>query len=194
MRFGIVFVVVSVLIGVLAWAVGRCLVVDQPEHGDAILVLAGDHDDERYDRGLQLLNDGYGRQMLVDTKADDVLFGRPLIVQEEEFIQRSAGILADHVGVCAIRGTSTNEEATDVQQCLQGRSWKTVLLVTSDFHTRRALSIFRRRLPQYHWSVAAARDQSVFGKNWWQHREWAKTALLESMRIVWWETVDRWRR
>ena len=52
MRFGIVFIVVSVLIALLTWPAGRCLVVDCPKRGEAIVVLAGDHNDERYHRGL----------------------------------------------------------------------------------------------------------------------------------------------
>lgn len=194
MRFGIIFIVVAGAIVLLAWIGGRCLVVDSPERGDAIVVLAGDHNDDRYHRGLQLLSEGYGRLLLVDANGSEVIFGRPLAIQEEEFVRRSAGTLADHVSVCPTTGDSTDEEAKDVQQCLQGRAVKAVVLVTSDFHTRRALSIFRRRLPQYHWSIAATRDQSNFGENWWQHRAWARTVLLESLRIAWWETVDRWRR
>ena len=70
-----------------------------------------------------------------------------------------------------------------------------VLLVTSDYHSRRALSVLRQELPQYHWSIAAVHDSSVFlAEHWWQRREWAKTALMEWMKLVWWEAVDRWRR
>jgi hypothetical protein len=194
MRPGIIVIVVSITIALLAWTGGRCLVVDHPERGDAIVVFAGDGNDERYHRGLQLLNAGYGRLLLVDVKGDQVLFGRPLAVQEEEFIQRSAGNLADHVSVCRTGGNSTDEETKDVQRCLQDWNVKAIVLVTSDFHTRRALSTFRCRLPQYRWSIAATRDPSTFGENWWQHREWARTALLESMRMVWWEIVDRRRK
>ena len=68
-----------------------------------------------------------------------------------------------------------------------------VLLVTSDFHTRRALSIFKSRLPNYRWSVAACRDDSVFQPDWWRRREWAKTAFMEWTKLIWWEAVDRWR-
>jgi uncharacterized SAM-binding protein YcdF (DUF218 family) len=91
-------------------------------------------------------------------------------------------------------GQSTAEEAKDVQRCLQDRNVKAIVLVTSDYHTRRALSTFRRRLPQYRWSIAATEEPATFGENWWQHREWAKTALWESMRMGWWEIVDRWRK
>jgi uncharacterized SAM-binding protein YcdF (DUF218 family) len=68
-----------------------------------------------------------------------------------------------------------------------------VLIVTSEFHTRRALSIFRRRLPQYEFSVAAAHDPAHFGTAWWTRREWAKVTFDEWVKLIWWEAVDRWR-
>jgi len=68
-----------------------------------------------------------------------------------------------------------------------------VLLVTSDFHTRRALSVFRHEIPGYEYSVAAARDDAQFGDKWWTHRQWAKTFVNEWLRLIWWSAVDRWR-
>jgi len=65
--------------------------------------------------------------------------------------------------------------------------------VTSDFHTRRAFSIFSQRLPKQRWLIASATNNSDFGMDWWQNREWAKTTLLEWTKLVWWEIVDRWR-
>ena len=69
---------------------------------------------------------------------------------------------------------------------------KSVLIVTSDFHTRRALSIFRREVPGYDYSVAAARDEPQFGVKWWTHRQWAKTFVDEWLRLIWWKAVDQW--
>ena len=67
-----------------------------------------------------------------------------------------------------------------------------VIIVTDDYHTRRALSIFSNRLPQYHWTAAAADKSYLFGMPWWKHREWAKTYLTEWQKLIWWELVDRW--
>ena len=58
--------------------------------------------------------------------------------------------------------------------------------MTSDFHTRRALSIFREEVPGRSFSVAAAKDETQFGTRWWTHRQWAKTCLDEWMKVVWW--------
>jgi DUF218 domain len=193
MRVVIIAIVVALAVVLLGRTAGAYLVLDSPERGDAIVVLGGDRNDCRYYRALRVLNDGNSRLLFFDSNTDEVNFGRTLAAQQEEFIRRSVGKLIDQVRVCPIQGDSTEGETKYVQRCLQDRGLNSVVLVTSDFHTRRALSIFRQRLPQYHWSVAAARDQTRFGEKWWRQREWAKTTVLEWVKLIWWETIDRWR-
>ena len=191
-RFALVAVVVLALGVGLVEKTGEYLVVDQPIHTDVIVVLAGDRNDRRFFRGLELLRQGYATHMLVDANSDMILYGRTPAALEDEFI-RSLNLNLHQVGVCPTQGDSTDEEAWYVAQCLHTNQISSVLLVTSDFHTRRALSIFKQRLPTYRWSVAAARDDTVFNQKWWQRREWAKTSFFEWTKLIWWEAVDRWR-
>jgi len=184
---------VAALVGLIGWSAGYDLVVDQPERGEAIVVLGGDHNDVRYRHGLELLQQDYGKLLLLDSNTDELQFGRPLADQATEFVQRSGGALSDRVKVCPIEGDSTVMETRYVESCLQGPNVRSIVLVTSSFHTRRALSIFRQRLPQYHWSVAAVTDESRFRPQWWRRREWAKTTFMEWTKLIWWEAVDRWR-
>ena len=171
---------------------GRLLVVDQPQRSDAIVVLAGGRDN-RYYKGLEMLGSGYGRILFLDARTDVVQFGRTPFSMGQEFLQTSAGPMQDKTTMCPIWGDSTYEEAVHIDDCLRRTGAHRVLLVTSEYHTRRAFQIVRDRLPQYQWSVAAAYNPYDFGVNWWQHREWAKTTLLEWTKLVWWEIVDRWR-
>lgn len=184
-------VILLLLICFLGYA-GRLLVVNQPQKSDAIVVLAGGRD-SRYYKGLQMLDQGYGQVLFLDARTDFIHFGRTPAALGQQFIQSSAGAMVKKVSMCPITGDSTFEEAVHVGACLRPTGTRSVLLVTSDYHTRRALQILRHRLPQYQWSVAAAYDSYDFGLNWWQHREWAKTALLEWTKLLWWEVVDRWR-
>jgi len=193
MRSRIVALFVPLIILVLAWRAGHYLVVDNADRGDAMVVLAGECAQHRYQRGLALLTSGRGGLLFVDSSVDRVVFGRTVAAQQEEFMQHTAGRLADRTKICAIEEDSTDQETQYVQRCLQAHDLHHVIIVTSDFHTRRALSIFQKRLPKYHWSAAAVRDTSIFCENWWSRREWAKTTLLEWTKLIWWETVDRWR-
>jgi uncharacterized SAM-binding protein YcdF (DUF218 family) len=171
---------------------GRFLVIDQPQRSEAIVVLAGGRDD-RYYKGLEMLGKGYANILFLDARTDVVQFGRTPFSMGQAFIQTSAGALLDKAKMCPITGDSTDEEAGHVADCLRTTGARRVLLVTSDYHTRRAFQIVRVRLPQYQWSVSAAHNRYDFGVNWWQHREWAKTALLEWTKLLWWDAVDRWR-
>ena len=96
------------------------------------------------------------------------------------------------ITLCPIYASSTRGEAQDVARCLQSTDGRKILLVTSDYHTRRALLIFNRVAPA-EYSVAAASDPREFGVQWWQHRQWAKTNAEEWAKLAWWELVDRWR-
>jgi DUF218 domain len=172
---------------------GEYLVLDHPNHADVVVALAGDRNDCRFSRGLALLRQGYAPHMLVDANSDMSFFGRTAVELEDQRL-RSLVLKRDQVRVCPIKGDSTDEESSYVEQCLDADQTSSVLLVTSDFHTRRALSIFQHRLPRYHWSITACHDDSVFKQSWWQRREWAKTAFMEWTKLIWWETVDRWRQ
>ncbi len=185
-----------VLVAGVVWMIrdsGRILVIDQPKKSDAIVVLAGDSGDDRYWRGRELLRAGYGRSLLLDASEDYSIYGRKPADLAAHFIEDTIGDARGHIVVCPIAQDSTLTETIYVRRCLEQQNARSVLLVTSDYHTRRAYSIFSHRLPEYRWSVAAARDDYTFGEKWWRKREWAKTALAEYARLLWWELVDRWR-
>jgi uncharacterized SAM-binding protein YcdF (DUF218 family) len=172
---------------------GSWLVLNAPEKSDVIVVLAGDHNDERFWRGMQLLRAGYAQQLFLDARADTLQYGHSPAEYAAAFIQQAGGDMRNRVHVCPLRGNSTAAESQCTRACLAPLHPHSVLLVTSDHHTRRALSVEQHIMPEYHWSVAAATNDFEFGKQWWRRREWAKMYVEEWQRFAWWELVDRWR-
>jgi hypothetical protein len=172
---------------------GSMLVRDHPDKSDVIVVLAGDSQNERYLRGMELLRAGYGRHLFLDASSDSRYFGHTPAEYAEAFLQQDARELAGQVSVCSFEEDSTLTETGYVGQCLGPFHPARVLLVTSDWHTARSLSVFQHKLPEYRWSVAAAHDPRLFGTSWWRHREWAKTAFQEWLKVIWWNAIDRWR-
>jgi len=189
MRFLRLLLVLVILIA-LASQAARFLVVDHPEKSDAIVVLAGETN-VRPARALELLHQGIAPRVLLDAETRDLIYDQQLT----DIAQRYVNSLGEgnQISVCPISGFSTNAEVDDVSRCLQSAGAHRVLIVTSDYHTRLAMTIFRHHLPQYQFSVAAARDPSRFGDAWWTNREWAKVTLDEWLKLLWWEVVDRWR-
>ena len=172
---------------------GNFLVVVNVHRADAILVLAGDFNDRRYQKGIELLRQDYGQQLLVDASEDVTLYGHTHADWARRFVSESPTEVRDRVRVCPIREDSTAAETKYVATCLSYLPvGSRILLVTSDYHSRRALSVFTNRLSSYRWYVAPASDPTQFGVRWWQHREWAKNDVREWQKLLWWEVVERW--
>jgi hypothetical protein len=179
------------LFAALVAGTGRFLVVDEPEKSDAILVLAG----ETYNRpmlALDLLERGYAPRIVMDVPAAERIYQWTAPELAQRWVQGLPQ--ANSISICPIHGLSTRDESHEAQNCIaRGGGVHKVLIVTSDFHTRRARSVFQHEIPGLEFNMAAAHNPAEFGVLWWRQREWAKTNLYEWMRLIWWELVDRWR-
>lgn len=184
-------VAVGLAAAVLTFAAnaGRLLVVDAPQPSDVILVLAGETD-RRPARALQLLQQGYGRRVVMDVPAEAKIYDSSQLQLAEKYVQELPQ--AASIRICPIEGLSTREESHEAEKCLAGEPGSRILIVTSEFHTRRALDIFRHEVRGKSFSVAVARDEAQFGTRWWTHRQWAKTCMDEWLKMLWWTVVERW--
>jgi DUF218 domain len=186
-------VVLILLAGLALFArdAGKILVIDAPEPSDVIVVLAGETD-RRPAHALELLSKGFASRVVIDVPAQAKVYDTMQVELAESYIQRLPN--AATVSICPIWGLSTRAEAHDVANCLANQTVQHVLIVTSDFHTRRSLSIFRHEVKGKTFSIGAAHDSTQFGTRWWTHRQWAKTFFDEWIRLFWWSAVERWRR
>ena len=189
MRFWLVVLIGAGLALWLAARAGGFLILDEPRPSDVILVLAGETD-RRPERALQLLEQDYGKRIVLDVPANVKIYEFTQVQLAQNYVRDlSQGAL---VSVCPIQGLSTKDESMDAEACIAQAGGGSVLIVTSDFHTRRALSVFRREVPGHDYSIAAARSETQFGTQWWRHRQWAKTFVDEWLRLIWWKLVDQW--
>jgi hypothetical protein len=114
----------ALLVPVLALAIasllhsGSFLVVEKVHKADAILVLAGDVNDRRYQKGIELLREGYGQQLFVDASDDVTLYGHSYADWARQFVSEGPEVVRGRVRVCPIRGDSTVAEAEYASKCL----------------------------------------------------------------------------
>ena len=84
-----------------------------------------------------------------------------------------------------LKALSTSEEARKLRPELERRGIRTLLLVTSNFHTGRAFRTFRREMPeQIELLPVAAPDPYFAPDSWWHNREGQKTAFFELTKTV----------
>ena len=188
-RAVVVLAVIGLALLLLAHA-GSFLVIHAPQHSDVLVVLEGGDGSSRFEQAVRLQKQGYAPRVLVDADVTRNYYGTTEAALVMDFLRRTR---QSDIEVCPTVADSTFSEAADVQRCLKRAGASSAIIVTSDFHTRRALSTFRKRLPQYQWSVAASSWPGNAAEQYWKHRWWAKTVVGEWQSLLWWELVDRWR-
>jgi uncharacterized SAM-binding protein YcdF (DUF218 family) len=186
LRYSAAMAGIVVIFVVLSHA-GATLVIDRPSPADAILVLSGDYQG-RMPRAIELYKQGYAKQIVVDEDGSRKYYGQTLA--DRRRAELAAADPTIDVKVCPVLGATTSAESNDVARCLEDLKVKSVLIVTSDFHTRRALSIMRFRMPFILWSVAASKSD-YDSKHWWEHGGSAETLLEEWVSLVYWTTFEQ---
>ncbi len=186
----IAVILIAVLLLLLLSQAGSFLVVDNPQHSDAIVILEGSGNTPGYARALDLQRDGYAPKVFLDASVTEAIYAHLEAELAKQFLDRNSDRTTE---ICPTMGDSLFTEVVDVQRCLNRIGARSAILMTSDFETRRSLSIFRARLPQYRWSVAAASTPYHSAEAYWKHRGWAKTVVEEWEQFLWWKLFDQRR-
>ena len=168
---------------------GQFWVVDEPAApSDAIIVLgddnyAGDrafHAADLYREGVAPTVAASGRMLRRNVSLADII----------EHDLESFGVPAASIVKLPHRAQNTREEAAECARLIEARHWKRVLVVTSNYHTRRARFIFERVLPPgVALRVSAARDSDFDPSRWWETRQGQKLFFSElaGYLVAWWE-------
>ena len=160
----------------LRW-IGEYLTYSQPPcKADIAVVLAGDWFGTRIIKAGELMREGWVPKVLVSGAG--VAYG----VNEGELaihFATQAGYPAEWFVNLPSPGRSTLEEARDIVSELRRRKVHEFILVTSNFHTRRAAEIYRKVAPDLPFCVVASTDPDFTPDGWWHTREGRKTAFFE---------------
>lgn len=161
---------------------GFWVVSDAPAPADAILIL-GD-DDYEADRAARAAELYRGRWAPLVVGSGRYLRPYASIAQLMQRDLTERGVPANAVVVFAQYAHNTREEAIALRRLAMERHWRHVLVVTSNYHTRRARYIFRRVWPpDYEFRIIAASDVSYDPTSWWQSRSGLKLFFYEAVGI-----------
>lgn len=161
---------------------------DAPAHARWALVLDGwVPGGERVARGLALARAGTTDSVLVSgTLTAPGLWGSTLQLLA---IHPEPG-LAGRVAELRHQANSTIEESRYAISFFRSRGVDTVLLVTSDYHSDRAASIFAKLAEGRPVALSVPAIETRFAGGW--DRERLKTWLLEATKRVHWSLYERW--
>ncbi len=165
---------------------GFLIQTDELEPADVIVVLAGDYSGRRVRTAVELLEDGLAPLALLN--------GAQRLFDMDECglaAEHGAAYAAAH-GVDAARlepfcflAGSTLEESRIVDAELVRRGLRRAIVVTSNFHTRRARMIFRAHTSgQVEYRFASAVTGGFNPDSWWRSRTGKKIVVVEYLKLL----------
>jgi uncharacterized SAM-binding protein YcdF (DUF218 family) len=167
-----------------------------PLHSDVAVVMQGSIAAERarLAGAVELLQENRVGQILVSIPKESY-WGQSIAPIARTYIERNYGpTAAAHLTFCGTDRTvdSTRQEAAVLADCVRGSNWHSMVLVTSDYHTRRAKIIWKKVLgknsPIERPHVYGVADEEFHPAGWWRDRRSAKTWITEITKL-WWTSV-----
>ncbi len=156
---------------------------DEMKPADVIVILAGE-ETERVEYGVKLFKEGWARKDRI------ILAGGPLIwrytwasLMKEHAIflgvPKNAILLEDE-------SRTTEEDVRFTQEILNKYGYKSCILVTSPYHSRRATRIFRKIMGDKIILISAPAEKSWFSfDEWWKRRRDRAMVLNEYSKFMW---------
>ena len=156
---------------------------DEMKPADVIVVLAGEQE-ERVLYGIKLFKDDWARKDRI------IMAGGPLVwkytwasLMKEQ--AESLGIPGKKI-LIEDTSRSTEEDALYTKEILKKHGFKSIILVTSPYHSRRAALIFKKVLGSDFKIISAPADESWFAlDDWWKRRRDRSIVLSEFSKYLW---------
>jgi uncharacterized SAM-binding protein YcdF (DUF218 family) len=164
----------------LTWLAKFLLLSQQPERADLILILGGDFYGPRALLGAELGKRGYAPRVLISGALYE---NRP----EGEFAVRflvERGYRRELFISFPRTTQSTIEEAIALCPELHRLGASKVLIVTSNYHSRRANLVFRLFCPGVRFRSIAAADRQFEVENWWKNPQYRGIFFSEWKKII----------
>jgi len=148
---------------------GALIVEDSLEKSDAIVILSDDNFyADRATRAAELY-----RQNLAPVVVASGIRLRPYAgiseLMTHDLLER--GVPKERIVPFPQNASDTREEADALRGLVGQKGWKSIIIVTSNYHTRRARYIFRQVFPSdIRIAMASARDADFDPDRWYEHR------------------------
>ena len=173
---------------IFRFAAESWVVEDPLEKSDVLIVLSDDNFyADRATRAAELFREGKAPLVVASGRRLRPSAGIAELM-EHDLIER--GVPKDKILRFAQDGDSTLQDAEALANLAKTKKWRKAIIVTSNYHTRRARYVFRHVFPQdMEIRVAGARDGDFDPQSWWEKRKATKLFLREitGMLVTIWE-------
>lgn len=173
---------------------GRYLIIEMPlERADALVVLAGGNTG-RWLEAADLYREGYAQHLLLspgyadpvgdELRRQGIRYPREAEIMRDVYSQ--LGVPASVVEIMPVGYDNTADEAAGAKRIAQARGWRSIIIVSAKYHTRRALYAFEREFAGSGITVQVrgSRHEKPQPDGWWRHRSDLRWVLSETQRLI----------
>ena len=166
----------------LTWMGEYLIDAEEPQPAEIVVVLGGDGHGHRIMKAVELVRAGLAPKILVDGPA-----GYYGIAESDLAIPFAVkrGAPPEYFEPFPITARATFSEAQAVDEELRKRGIRKALVVTSNFHTRRARRMFDQHASgeiEYH--LVSATHPEFSPGDWWRTREGKKIVAFEYLKTL----------
>lgn len=180
---------------VIAWVAARALIVHaELLHAEAIVVLSGSSTyRERADEAARLFHEGRAPKIILtndglQSEWSSAEQRNPFYFERAAQELRKAGVPADKIETLPQVVTSTYDEATLLREYAKTRGIHSLLIVTSAYHSRRALWTLRRVMKddgiEIGLSAPPTGEQTPRPATWWWHLNGWRVVAGEYVKLI----------
>lgn len=181
-----IIAVTIILLGIIGANLGKFLVQsDKLEKADAIAVFSGDNG-PRTEKGVELLKEGYADYLILSGGKvyDDVTMAELMKNHAIKLGVDESKILIDD------EAATTNENADFTADIIEENNFKSVIVVTSDYHTRRSKLAMEKALEdilidgeKVSVSVTPSKEEK-FTTKWWTSGNSVIMVISEYLKLA----------
>lgn len=185
---GLVILIAVVGTGLLL-GIGHYLSPQNPlAHSDAIVAISGGDTNSRADEAIRLYKAGYAPTLIFSGAALDQ--SSPSNAKAMERLAIAQGVPAGHI-LLDEASQNTIQNASAVAALLRGHQLKSIILVTSPYHQRRADLTFRHALGSTVTIINHSAPDPVWSAStWWHSTAGIKLTLSELQKTLFLEVAQ----
>lgn len=198
----LIFVVIACLLWALAWGAAKWLMVEAPlAHADAIIVLAGSAAfRERTQRAAELYKEGRAPKIILTNDnqqggwVSDEQRNIPYQELAGRWLQRQ-GVPDGAIEILPEPVSGTYDESLLLRRHAEAKGFHSLLIVTSAYHSRRALSTLRRTFSAtgivIGLEAVAPGWQAPSPATWWLHFRGWQMVPGEYLKLIYYRLARR---
>lgn len=184
-------------LGILYWyrtpvliRIGRWLDVGvEPRPADLVMILNGERNTRPFE-AIDLVRRQKADRILITSSHDRKSAQEvPRVHEALQRVLTTCGIAADKIELLDSECSSTFDEAKALDEYLQNHPHTSMIIVTNDYHTRRARWVFRQVLGDRadQLQFVSAKTERFDARNWWRNEYGFVTYLAEFPKFAFYQ-------